>query len=156
MIADLMMDIGTMQNVVAYYETRIMRKRIAIEEIMHGRDCRVTMVESNPPPPMVGSVLKPPVVSNGDRPPRGGLRPMPPRAGKSVREMVVEILPELNEPFWYFNVKRKVLEKNPDRGMRERIKKGTGQACRQLLATGELVKTQGGLKRGKPPVLHDS
>ena len=51
-ISQIMSDIAAMRNMVLYYENRILRKEIAIQEILSGKECREDTVgtpQTSPP-----------------------------------------------------------------------------------------------------------
>lgn len=122
-----MSDINAMQNMVLYYENRILRKRIAIEEILHGKECR----ESQTVTPQISAAPVGQPESN---------------RGPSVREMVESILPEMNgSPFWYSDIKKKCLERYPTHDAK--IRRGIHLACHELFKRGTLVKVPGGIAR---------
>ena len=126
-ISELMDDINEMKNMVLYYENRILRKRIAIEEILQGKECR----ESHS--------LTPPISSAPAGQPESG-------RGVTVREMIESVLPEMNgSPFWYSDLKKKCLERYPSHDAK--IRRGIHPACHELFKRGTLVKVPGGIAR---------
>jgi len=127
-ISELMDDINAMRSTVLYLENRILRKEIAIQEILSGKECRED--QSCTPP-----ISAPPVTREPESP-----------KGPSVKAMVESILPELNgSVFWYRDIKEKCLAKYP--AHEDKIRRGIHPACHELLKHGILEKCPGGLQR---------
>jgi hypothetical protein len=129
-ISDLMTDINAMRELILYYENRILRKQIAIEEIMHGKESRELDVI-----PDRGAITS---ATHDDftRTP-------------SVRQMLAGLLPEFNgTPFRYRDLQARAIQRYP--GQTGRIQQGIGSACRQLCRRGDLIKLSRGMARVAP------
>jgi len=132
-ISCLLDDINVLQNMVLYYENRILRKRVAIEELLQSRQCRAENVATAPAGPVTSPV--PPLEHYPNE-------PVP-----SVRAMILAVLPEIEKtPFWYSDLKELCLARFPH--CHVKLRKGIHPACHQMLDNGELRKVPGGLTIG--------
>ena len=140
-VSGLLSEINELQNMVLYYENRILRKRIAISEIFAGSECREDeLVEGVPSCAPSGA----PEAPSDDFP----IRNFKFRSGPSMPQMITSILPEMNgAPFDSGDLKKACLEKYPEMGLK--IHANIYNCTRLLVARGTLVRVPGGL-RPKP------
>lgn len=124
-IAQLLGEVRALENLARYYENRILRKRIAIEEILSGRECRRDGMDEPAPPAFL---IPSPVVT----------------AAATVRGMIEQVLPGLSAPFWYAEIKNAVLAKYP--AEEAKIRRGIYPAVHELIAKRVLEKTTGGFQ----------
>jgi len=128
-LSELVSDIHMMENMVMYYENRILRKRIAIAEILHGAECRAISTREPAAAPVRG------------RP--AGQKP-------SVRQMVESVLPAMNgSPFRYPELLNVAGKKYPDQI--GKIRRGIRLACGELRRRGALIHVSRGIIKNAPP-----
>lgn len=117
-IYEILTDIREMEDAVLYYQHRIMQKRIAIEELMHSKQCRDDALAT-------ADLVEPRL---------------------TVKEMIEKVLPEVNgEVFGFPEIMMKCAKTFPRHEMR--IRRSLYARCRQLVAEGALAKVPGGMTR---------
>jgi len=110
-ISELFEDINRMESTILYFQNRILRKQIAIAEIMESQQVR-----------------------HDDE-----ARIKPGFKSLTVRTMVEQVLPDMNgKPFHYDELKRKCSDRFPSQV--ERIERGVVPACHALFKSGALLK----------------
>lgn len=129
-ISQLFSEINELQKTILYLEGRILRKRIAIAELLEARECLGVRPDQT---------IKPCASESPTTPaPRLSLL--------SVRKMVEAVLPYMNgSTFWYADLKQACSEKFP--GSQNRLTKGIHRACSQLLSAGRIKRVPGGFER---------
>jgi len=128
-LSELVSDIHIMENMVLYYQNRILRKRIAIAEILHGKECRE-----------IGGMKGPPAA----KPVRQGST----RSEPSVRQMLEGILPAMNgSTFSYSDLCERLSKEYPE--YTAKICRGVVPACHSLFRRGTLVRVSRGRAKRK-------
>lgn len=106
----LQREIAEMQSLVLYYENRILRKRIAIEEIVQSKMCGVDPAPVEQPAPA-------------------------PQKEPSVRKLAEALVDQ--GVLDYYELKKRLLAQHPERAWR--IKRGLWQVCHQLIEKGKPI-----------------
>jgi hypothetical protein len=130
----LLDEIRALRDTIAYCENKILRKEIAILEILSSEPGAAPSYEG------MNDLMKKAVAAPS--------KPVDaaPSPSISVRGMIEELLPELNgSVFWYSDMKTKMIAKYP--AHESRIRRGVHQASYVLLQQGVIEKCPGGLRR---------
>lgn len=132
-ISQLISEINDLRLTVTYCQSRILRKQIALQEILDG-----TEPESVAELP-VSIALVP---SNDEA------HPVAPREKQiSVAKMVQAVLPEINgNVFYYADVRLKIKEKFPDSDDKK-VYRGVFPACDWLLTKKRIIRVPGGFQQ---------
>jgi hypothetical protein len=127
-LSELVSDIHVMENMVRYYENRILRKRIAIAELLHGAEDREI--------PATQRVA-------------GPVRNANPRQNSTVRQMLESVLPEISDtPLRYPELLNVMRKRYPDQI--GKIRRGIRSACDELRRRGALIKVSRGTIKNAP------
>lgn len=120
-LQELLSDIRQMRDLIIYFENKILRKQVAIEEILSkSADENEPSEEPATEPPKVESTV-------------------PVRVNPTVIQMIKEVLPQFNKGiFWYTDVLKLCCEKYPE--STARIKRGIYTAFRELLNRGTIKR----------------
>ncbi len=137
-VGQLFSDIAGLRQAILYLEGRILRKEIAIQEILNGAEVQADVampaaaIHAPPPPPAQPA-------------PPAPAAPAPAGSGLTVVAMLKAVLPELNgSTFWYSDLKTKALARFPhdDR----KLRRGLYPAVPELIQRGILKRVEGGFK----------
>lgn len=123
-IVELMDEICEMENLVEYYRGRILRKQIAIEELLTGRDVSQHS-EDRPARPFRQSPSK------------------PIKHKTTVRHFLYEVLPDLDgQPWDYQKAYELMCARHPEQ--KAKIRRGLYQLVRTMLDHKQLLRVPGG------------
>jgi hypothetical protein len=127
---ELSLEIARMENLVLYFQNRILRKQIALEELFHAADCALESPTAEP-------ALRP-----GPDPAQGG--PFRKMNRPSAAFMIRDCFAQEAGVFWYPQIKSKLQERWPeDAG---RVRKGIYATMQFLLDRGEFMRAPGGFR----------
>lgn len=125
-VSGLQDDICGLRATILYCQNQILRKEIAIAEVMSGAERKLEVLAPDAP-----ASATPPTEANS--------------SGPTVRMMIESVLPELNgSTFWYSDIKNRMLAQFPERA--DKIRRGIHPACQELFKRGTLLKVPGGLQ----------
>lgn len=137
-LTSLLDEIRRMRDLITYFEGRILRKYIAVEELLSGQPCTIEA----PAPASPVEAPASPVAAQASP-----VAAPKPERGPSVRQLILAALPALNGAAWARAEVLALFRRDHPGEVAAKVERGLYIALATMLKRGEICRVPGGFQR---------